>query len=435
MTCFGLYALQHRGQKGAGLVVHDGNQTRTHKGIGLVSEIFSEESLHSLKGNIALGHVLDSTSGDTSIDSIQPFIANHRGRAISVAHNGCITNLQSLRNELQADGAIFHSSIDSEIVVHLLARSGDMRLEAALQAIFTKVKGAYSMLLLVGDTLVAARDPHGYRPLCLGRLHGGGYVVASETCALDLIEAEYLRDIEPGEILLIDADGLRSLSLAEKQPRFCIFEQVYFARPDSNIFGINVYQSRKCMGEELARECRVEADLVIPFPASGTYAALGYAQAAGIPFEMGIIRNHYIGRTFIESARTGRALAVRMKLNPIRSLLRGKRVIIVDDSAISGATVLSKVHSLREAGVREIHLLVGCQPIRFPCEYGIHFPARDKLLADGKSIDRIREKLGLDSLHYLSLKGMLKAAGGGIDAYCKACMDGICPLAPDPDME
>ncbi|MDT8335832.1 MAG: amidophosphoribosyltransferase [Desulfurivibrionaceae bacterium] len=316
----------------------------------------------------------------------------------------------------------------------LLARCGSLNLDAALQSVFAGIKGAFSMLLMVDNTLVAVRDPHGFRPLCLGRLPEGGYVVASETCALDLIEAQYLRDIEPGEILLVDADGLRSINLVKEQPRFCVFEQVYFARPDSTIFGIDVYQSRKRMGEALAGECRVDADMVIPFPDSGTFAALGYAQAAGIPFEMGLIRNHYIGRTFLPSARTDRDLAVRVKLNPVRSLLHGKRVVIVDDSAISGVTVASKVRALRKAGAREVHLLVSCPPIRFPCDYGIHFPARDKLLATGKSFDRIRDKLGLDTLHYLSLEGLLKAAGGGESSYCTACMDSGSPLTHGSEM-
>lgn len=370
-----------------------------------------------------MGHVLDTTSGDTSMGDIQPFTATHRGRTISVAHNGSITNLQALHRDLQADGAIFRSGIAGEVIAHLLARCGDLNLDAALQSVFAGIEGAYSMLLMVDDTLIAVRDSHGFRPLCLGRLHNGGYVVASETCALDLIEAQYLRDVEPGEILLMDAEGLRSIHLAPESPRFCLFEQVYFSRPDSAIFGVDVYKSRKRMGEVLARECRVDADLVIPFPDSGTYAALGYAQAAGLPFEMGLVRNHYIGRTFLPSVRIGRELAVRMKLNPVRSLLRGKRVVIVDDSAISGATVSIKIRSLREAGAREVHLLVSCPPIRFSCDYGINFPAPDLLLANNGSVTEIRDSLGLDTLYYLSLQGLLKAAGGGETSYCTACMN------------
>ncbi|MBI4791469.1 MAG: amidophosphoribosyltransferase [Deltaproteobacteria bacterium] len=434
LTYFSLYALQHRGQKGAGLISHNGNRTMAYKGVGLVPEIFTEENLLSLKGDTALGHVLGTDSENVSMADIQPFTASHRGRAISVAHNGSITNIQALQNEIAMDGAIFHSGIDSEVVVHLLARCGDLSLDAALLSVFTGIKGAFSMLLMVDDTLIAVRDPHGFRPLCLGRLPEGGYVVASETCALDLIEAQYLREIEPGEILMIDADGPRSVYLTRAHSRFCVFEQVYFARPDSTIFGIDVYQSRKRMGEALARECRVDADMVIPFPDSGTFAALGYAQATRIPFEMGLIRNHYIGRTFLPSARTDRDLAVRVKLNPVRSLLHGKRVVIVDDSAISGATVASKVRALRKAGALGVHLLVSCPPIRFPCDYGIHFPASDKLLATGKSADRIRDELGLDTLHYLSLEGLLMAAGGGESSYCTACMDSNSPLAHGTEM-
>lgn len=433
LTCFGLYALQHRGQKSAGMVSHDGSRTWMHKGIGLVSEVFTEKNLLSLHGNKALGHVLDSPMNDSSLANIQPFTANHQGRSISVALNGNITNSEALRNELQAAGAIFHSQADGEIVAHLLARCGEMALDSALQHVFARITGAFSMLLLVDGTLIAVRDPHGFRPLCFGRLHNGGYVVASETCALDLIEAQYLRDIEPGEIMLIGPDGrLRSNFPPKKPTRFCVFEQVYLARPDSTIFGINVYQSRKRMGETLADECRIDADLVMPFPDSGTHAALGYAQATGMPFEMGLIRNHYIGRTFLPSARSDRDLAVRMKFNPVRPLLRGKRVVIVDDSAISGATASSKVRSLREAGAQEVHLLVSCPPIRFACDYGIHFPQREKLLATGKSIDQIRAQLDLDTLHFLSLEGLLKAANGGSGAYCATCLDGTDPLRDAP---
>lgn len=425
LTCFGLHALQHRGRKGAGLISYDDNQTRTHKGIGLVSEIFAEENLCCLTGDTALGHVLDTTSGDISMVDIQPFTATHRGRTVSVAHNGSITNIETLRNDLRAVGAIFHSDNESEIIVHLLARCRDMDLDLdqALQSTFSRIKGAFSMLLLVNDTLVAIRDPHGFRPLCLGLLHNGGYIIASETCALDLIGAQYLRDIKPGEVLLINSGGLHSFFLAKEPIRFCIIEQVYFARPDSTIFGINVYQSRKRMGEALARECRPDADLVMPFSDSGTYAALGYARAIGLPFEMGFIHNHYAGRTFMHSDRTDRALAVSMKPSPVRSLLYGKRVIIVDDSAISSAAVSSKVLLLRKAGVRELHLLVSCPPIRFPCDYGIHFPASERLFANHESVAEIRDNLGLDTLYYLSLEGMLIAAGGENHSYCAACMD------------
>lgn len=435
LTCFGLYALQHRGRKGAGLASHDDNHAQTHKGIGLVSEIFAEENLCDLTGDTALGHVLDTTSGDISMVDIQPFTATHRGRTISVAHNGSITNIETLWNDLLADGAIFHSDNENEIVVHLLARCGDMDLGEALQSTFSRIKGAFSMLLLVNDTLVAIRDRHGFRPLCLGLLHNGGYVVASETCALDLIGAQYLRDIKPGEVLLINSGRLHSFFLAKEQTRFCIIEQVYFARPDSTIFGINVYRSRKRMGEVLARECRPDADLVMPFSDSGTYAALGYARAIGLPFEMGFIHNHPVGRTCIHSDRTDRALAVSMEPSPVRSLLCGKRVIIVDDSAVSSAAVSSKVNLLRKAGVRELHLLVSCPPIRFPCDYGIHFPATERLFTNHESVAEIRDTLGLDTLHYLSLEGMLTAAGGENHSYCAACMDSetICLRSHVPD--
>ncbi|MDT8335595.1 MAG: amidophosphoribosyltransferase [Desulfurivibrionaceae bacterium] len=433
LTYFGLYALQHRGQKSAGIAAFGGHRTQRHAAAGLVSEVFSEKQLRSLKGTTAIGHVQDAASRNLALADFQPFTATHRDRTYSVAQNGSFTNLQRLRAALQDKGAIFYSSIDCETIVHLLAHCREHAIENALPSILEAIEGAYSLLLMVNDTLIAIRDPNGFRPLCLGALDNGGYVVASETCALDLIGARFLRDIQPGELLMIDPRGKHSIRLnADRPTRFCIFEQVYFARPDSAVFGANVYQSRKRMGRVLARECRIDADLVMPFPDSGTYAALGYAQETGTAFEMGMIRNHYIGRTFIQPARNDRAFAVRMKLNPVAALLKDKRVVLVDDSAISGATVSSKVRALRHGGAREIHLLVSCPPIRFACHYGIHFPAEAKLLANERSVEQIQEHLGLDTLHFLSLEGLLQAAGGGDDAYCKACMDGEYPLACDP---
>lgn len=432
LAYFGLWALQHRGQKSAGIATFDGRRTQQHTAAGLVSEVFSEERLRSLIGTTAIGHVQDTASHNLTPADFQPFTATHRNRTYSVAQNGSFTNLQKLRSELQNKGAIFHSSIDCETIVHLLAHCREHSIENALPSIFKAVEGAYSLLLMINDILIAIRDPKGFRPLCLGTLESGGYVVASETCALDLTGARFLRDIHPGEILIIDKDGIHSIRLNTDSPtRFCIFEQVYFSRPDSAVFGSSIYQSRKRMGQALAREYRIDADLVMPFPDSGTYAALGYAQETGMAFEMGMIRNHYIGRTFIQPARNDRAFAVRMKLNPVAALLKDKRVILVDDSAISGATVSSKLVALRHAGVREIHLLVSCPPIRFACHYGIHFPAKDELLTHKRSVDQIQKHLGLDSLHFLSLKGLIQAAGGGDDAYCKACLDGEYPLSCD----
>jgi amidophosphoribosyltransferase len=432
LTYFGLYALQHRGQESAGIVASNGEQVAQHRGMGLVPEVFSEEILQGLKGHLTVGHVRYSTTGASNIINAQPFTATHQGCTVAVAHNGNLVNIRSLRNELEKKGSIFQSTMDSEVVVHLLARCAQMGLDKALLDTMATIKGAFSMLLMTEKQLIAVRDPGGFRPLCLGKLGNGGYIVASETCALDLVEARYIRDIEPGEILIIDESGQRSLFMDRDQPHsFCIFEQVYFARPDSDIFGHNVYLSRKRMGEILAREQRIDADFVMPFPDSGNYAAIGYSQASGIPLEMGVIRNHYVGRTFIQPTQSMRDFSVRVKLNPIRSFLKGKKIIIMDDSIIRGTTGRSRVKSLRKAGVREVHMLISCPPTRNPCFYGIDFPSGGELIANQKSVEEIRAYLDLDSLAYLSLPGLLEACGGKPGAYCKACFDGIYPVPPD----
>ena len=434
ITYFGLYSLQHRGQESAGIVVSDGKQIRQHKGMGLVPEVFSEEDLSQLEGRLAVGHVRYSTTGASNIVNAQPFVATHRGATMAVAHNGNLVNIRTLRNELEEQGSVFQSTMDSEVVVHLMARCRDQDLENSIVEAFRQIKGAYSILLMTKDKLVAVRDPGGFRPLCLGKLNNGAYIVASETCALDLVEAQYIRDVEPGEVLIIDENGLRSISLGQDQPRsFCIFEHVYFARPDSDIFGINVYQSRKRMGEILARECPLDADLVMPFPDSGNYAAVGYSQASGIPFEMGVIRNHYIGRTFIQPTQSMRDFSVRVKLNPVRSFLENKRVIIMEDSIIRGTTARSRVRSLRGVGVKEIHMVISCPPTRNPCYYGIDFPSGGELIANKKTVEEIRQYLGLDTLYYLSLDGLVEATGAPADYFCKACFDGKYPVPPDRD--
>ncbi len=432
LTYFGLYALQHRGQESAGIVASDGTTVREHKAMGLVPDVFSEENIGRLTGHLAMGHVRYSTTGASTAVNAQPFTATHQGCTLSVAHNGNLVNIRQLRQELEAEGSIFQSTMDSEVVVHLLARHAHLGFEEAISETLGRLQGAYSLLLMTQDTLVAIRDPYGFRPLCLGKINGNGYIVASETCALDLVEAQYVRDIEPGEVLIINRDGLRSFTPHRAdRTAFCIFEQVYFARPDSDIFGQNVYQSRKRMGEILAREHRVEADLVMPFPDSGNYAALGYSQASGIPLEMGMIRNHYVGRTFIQPTQSMRDFGVRVKLNPVRSFLQGKRVIIVEDSIIRGTTGRSRVNSLRAAGVREVHMVVSCPPTRYPCYYGIDFPSGSELIASAKQVEDIRESLGLDSLSYLSLDGLVEAVGGDGDRYCLACYTGDYPVMPD----
>ncbi len=432
LTYFGLYALQHRGQESAGIVSSDGTRIYQHRGMGLVPDVFSEESLRSLEGHQTIGHVRYSTTGESNIVNAQPFTATHLGCTLSVAHNGNLVNIRALREELEREGSIFQSTMDSEVVVHLLAKFADLGFEKAILETVGKIKGAYSMLLMTEEKLVAVRDPNGFRPLCLGKLNNGGYVVASETCALDLIEANYLRDIEPGEILIINGTGLKSLKMdAAGRESCCIFEQVYFARPDSDIFGLNVYQSRKKMGEILARECQIEADLVMPFPDSGNYAAIGYSQASGIPLEMAVIRNHYVGRTFIQPTQSMRDFSVRVKLNPIRSFLRGKRVIIIEDSIIRGTTGRSRVRSLRDAGVKEVHMMVSCPPTKHPCYYGIDFPSGGELIANSKSVEEIRAHLGLDTLCYLSIEGLLEATGSRPDRFCLACYTGDYPVPPD----
>jgi len=435
LTYFGLYALQHRGQESAGIITSDGSRVCQHKAMGLVANVFSDEIMPGLAGHIALGHVRYSTTGASTLLNAQPLCVNHRGCIFAVAHNGNIVNARLLRDSLESKGSIFQCSSDTEIVVHLLARSGEKELEEAVCETFTELEGAFSMLLMTHDRLLGVRDPQGFRPLCLGTLNNGVYVMASETCALDLIGARYMRDIEPGEVLIIDKNGLKSLYPWGKERRhsLCIFEFVYFARPDSDIFGTNVYRVRKRMGQLLAKETEISGDFIMPFPDSGTYAALGVSRAADIPLEMGVIRNHYVGRTFIQPSQTMRDFGVRVKLNPIGSLLVGKRVIIVDDSIIRGTTSRSRVQSLRDAGAKEVHMLISCPPTRFPCYYGIDFSTRGELIAATKSVAEIRDFIGLDSLHYLSLDGLVEATGIEGGQFCLACFTGNYPVAPDKE--
>lgn len=438
LTYFGLYALQHRGQESAGIVTSNGKNVNLYKNMGLVPEVFSENILQTLEGHLSIGHVRYSTTGASNLVNAQPLMVTHKGSTLAVAHNGNLVNSISLRRELEEKGSIFQTTMDSEVVLHLMARRTHLDLETALKETFCALKGAYSLLMMTPDSLIAVRDPDGFRPLCLGKLKNGtpdgnsGWIVASETCALDLIEAEYVRDIEPGEVLILNKNGMTSIYPWPKQnTHFCIFEQVYFARPDSDIFGINVYQTRKKMGEILAREAKIDADFVMPFPDSGNYAAIGYSQASGIPMEMGVIRNHYVGRTFIQPTQSMRDFNVRVKLNPVRSFLKGKRVIIVEDSIIRGTTGKSRVRALREAGAKEVHMVVSCPPTRHACYYGIDFPSSSQLIACNKTIEQIAEYLGLDSLHYLSLEGLVEATGMTKKDFCLACFDANYPVEPD----
>lgn len=432
LTYFGLYALQHRGQESAGIVSSDGTHISEHKAMGLVHDVFTEDIIQSLHGHLAMGHVRYSTTGASNVVNAQPFTASHCGSTLSVAHNGNLVNIRELRDDLEAKGAIFQSTTDSEVVVHLLAHNSALGLEASIIETFKKVKGAYSLLLMTKNQLIAVRDPHGFRPLCIGKLVNGSYMVASETCALDLVEAKYIRDVEPGEILIIDENGLKTISTPPRHtPRYCIFEHVYFARPDSDIFGLNVYSCRKRMGAILAKEANIDADFIMPFPDSGNYAAIGFSQEANIPLEMGVIRNHYVGRTFIQPTQSMRDFAVRVKLNPVRSFLEGKKVLIMEDSIIRGTTGRSRVKSLRNAGAKEVHMVISCPPTKYPCFYGIDFPSGNQLIAAENSVEEIRKSLVLDSLQYLSLEGLVEATGMPKENFCLACFNNDYPVPPD----
>jgi len=402
LTYFGLYALQHRGQESAGIVSSNGKCVYEHKAMGLVSEVFDENILTKLKGHMAIGHVRYSTTGSSVIQNAQPFCVTHAGSTLAVAHNGNLVNAHSIRQELEKSGSIFQTTMDSEVIVHLLAKASRRGLDDAIVETMATVKGAYSILMSTQDKIYAFRDPRGFRPLCIGELHGA-YVISSETCALDLIQAKYIRDVEPGEVVVIDENGLRSFKGAEpKQKSFCIFEFIYFARPDSDIFGQNVYSVRKSLGAALAKEAKLDADFAMPFPDSGNYAAIGFAQASGIPLELAVIRNHYVGRTFIQPSQSMRDFSVRVKLNPVKSILKGKRVVIVEDSIVRGTTSKTRIRAIREAGAKEVSMVVSCPPIRYPCFYGIDFATKGELIASTKTIEEIRDFLELDHLTYIT---------------------------------
>lgn len=433
LTYFGLYALQHRGQESAGIAASTGKSVRVYKQMGLATDVFSEEVLNGLPGHVAMGHVRYSTTGSSVEKNAQPFVVHHSGKTLAIGHNGNLINARRLRSELEQRGSIFQTTMDSEIIVHLIARNIQHGIEEALARTMLEIKGAYSCVLMTDDQLIAVRDPNGWRPLCLGRLKEA-WVVASETCALDLIDAEYIRDVDPGEIVIIDGAGLRSIKpFSERRKSFCIFEFIYFARPDSNIFGRNVYDVRKKLGKRLAEEYPLQADFAMPLPDSGSYAAIGYCQASGIPLEMGVIRNHYVGRTFIEPSQAMRDFGVKVKLNPVRGLLKGKRVVIIEDSIIRGTTSRMRIKTLRQAGAEKIHMMISCPPHRYPCFYGIDFSTKGELIACEHTVEEIRRYIGADSLCYLSMKGMIEATGLPADHFCLACFDGRYPLEPEDD--
>ena len=429
LTYLGLYSLQHRGEEAAGIVTYDGKTMHAHKGMGLVSEVFNEATLHGLPGRMAVGHTRYSTTGSSTLKNSQPLVVTYAKGSIAVAHNGNLVNASELRQQLEANGSIFQTTVDSEIILHLLARATNKELEDDLSECLQLLKGAFNLLFLTEHALIGARDPNGFRPLCIGRLNNA-YVLSSETCALDLIGAKFVREVEPGEVVVVGPSGLRSLrpfKQIETRRSHCLFEHVYFARPDSVVFGESVQGVRVKLGRQLAREHPVEADLVMPIPDSGNFAALGYSQESKIPFVLGMTRNHYVGRTFIQPAQAIRDLKVRVKFNPIREIIKGKRVVIVDDSIIRGTTTKARVKSLREVGAKAIHLRVSCPPTKFSCFYGIDFPTKRELIANRMSLAEIREFLGVESLGYLSPEGMLKAVGKPAD-YCTACWSGTYPI-------
>jgi amidophosphoribosyltransferase len=432
MTYLGLYALQHRGQESCGISASDGLRLRTHLGSGLVADVFKDDEIfQKLAGNASIGHVRYSTAGGDNIRNVQPIAVDYARGSIAVAHNGNLVNAREVRNALEEKGSIFSTTADTEVIIHLLARSQSDALPDRVAEALRQVRGAYSLVFLTETRMVAVRDPHGFRPLVLGEVDGS-YVVASETCALDLIEAKFLREIEPGEMVVFDKDGMTSYRpFEERTPSPCIFEFVYFARPDSTVFGQQVYEVRKRFGRQLAREHQVEADIVIPIPDSGVPASIGYAEEAGIPFEMGLIRNHYVGRTFIEPQQSIRHFGVKIKLNAIREVLEGKRVVVIDDSVVRGTTSRKIIKMIRNAGAKEIHMRVSSPPTAYPCFYGIDTPTRKELIASSHTMEEIRKYITADTLGYLSLEGMLEIAGAPKTAegyFCEACFSGNYPV-------
>ena len=433
LAFLGLYALQHRGQEAAGICATINGHTKLYKELGLVSDVFDAKRIASLPGSTALGHVRYSTAGDGQRVNAQPIVVRYAEGDLAIVHNGNLTNANYMKRQLVNEGAIFQSSSDSEVIVHLVARSRHRSVEAQLRDALSFIEGAYALVVTVGDTMYAIRDPRGFRPLVLGELDGG-HVVASETCALDIMGARYLRDIKPGEMLRLKGGRAASLhGLHPETPAPCIFELVYFARPDSNLWGMSVDRARRSFGRQLAREHPVEGDCVIAVPDSANSAALGYSEQSGIPYELGLLRNHYVGRTFIRPSQADRDFGARIKYNPVREVLAGQRVVVVDDSIVRGTTSTSLVKFIRGAGAAEVHFRVASPPVRFPCYYGIDMPSKEELMGSRMSVDEIAADLGVDSLGYLSLDGMVGAVAEG-GPFCTACFSGEYP-APLVDLE
>lgn len=430
-----LYALQHRGQESAGIAASNGEQLQLHKAMGLVSDIFTADVLALIPGSLAIGHTRYSTTGDSALLNAQPIMVECNKGKIALAHNGNLTNAAEVRSHLDQAGSIFQTTSDTEVVVHLIARSREQTLGDAMADSLRRIEGAFSLVMLTPDRIFAARDPRGFRPLVMGRISGQAahradtIVFASETCAFDLIGATYEREVKPGELVIVGPEGVHSRFYSAQQPQSsCIFEHVYFSRPDSIVFGKAVQQTRDAMGRQLALESPVDADIVVPVPDSGVTAALGFSYQSGIPIQFGLIRNHYVGRTFIEPEQRVRDFGVKLKLNPVRNVLEGKRVVLIDDSIVRGTTSRKIVRMVRESGAKEVHMRVSCPPTISPCYYGVDTPSKNQLIAANKSVDEIREYIGADSLAYLSLEGLRKAAGDGEEhSYCTACYTGKYP--------
>ena len=429
----GMHALQHRGQESAGLVAVDDGKLRRHVAMGLVSENFGRDDLAKLPGRTAIGHIRYSTAGTSELRNAQPFVFEYSGGSLAIAHNGNLVNANELRTELEAQGSIFQTSSDTEVIVHLMAKAKEPDILGRLNAALRRVRGAYSLILLTNDEqMIGVRDPNGFRPLVIGRLKNS-FVLSSETCSFDLVEADFIREVEPGEIVVIEKGGMTShrIMAPTEKPSFCVFEHVYFARPDSLVNGKSVYRAREKMGMALAKEAPIEGDVVIPVPDSGVPAAIGYSKESGVPFELGLIRSHYVGRTFIEPQDSIRHFGVRLKLSPVRSVVDGKRVIVVDDSLVRGTTSRKIVKMLRGAGAREVHLRISAPPTTHPCFYGINTPTRSELVAASHTVDEIARYVTCDTLAYLSHDGMMTAVGTSADGegFCSACFTGNYPVA------
>lgn len=434
LTYYGLYALQHRGQESAGIVVSDGKELTCHKDMGLVSDVFSQETLEGLKGFSAIGHVRYSTTGSSTALNAQPILSKYKLGSIAAAHNGNLVNADVIKELLEDGGCIFQTSIDSEVVLNLIARSAKKGIERAVVDAIQAVKGSYAMLILTDDKLIGVRDPNGIRPLCIGKLENS-YMLSSESCAIDAVGGEFVRDVEPGEIVIIDKDGIRTINFGEKtNPETCAFEYIYFARPDSTIDGINVYLSRVAAGESLYRECPAEGDIVIGVPDSGIAAAVGYSKASGIPYGIGLIKNRYVGRTFIAPSQELREKAVSVKLSPLKVNIEGKRVILIDDSIVRGTTSKRLIELLKRAGAKEVHFRISSPVVKYPCYFGIDTPRRMDLIGSKLSLEEIRDEIGADSLGYLSIEGLLSSLDEK-KGFCLGCFNGVYPLAAPMEMD